>query len=219
MAKRVVIAGAGGFGRGVYAWIRQSSRHLEHHQIDKIVFIDDAVPESERVLPVVGTIRDYSPQLRDEVLVAVGAPKQRTQIVRHLEARGVHFHTFIDDRVILGDNVQIGKGTIICPGTVISADASLGAHVHINFNCSVGHDVVIGGFTTLSPMANIMGETLIGSEVFIGGSAVVMPRIEITGKATIGAGAIVTKTVNDTSTLVGNPARQLASVQRLVSDK
>lgn len=207
MSKRVVIAGAGGFGRGVYSWLQQSSSHLVKHEIDDLVFIDDAIPEVETVIPVVGTIRDYVPKPNDEVLIAVGVPQLRKKIVEHLRARNAQFHTFVDDRVVVGRDVQVGIGTIICPGTVLSANVSVGSHVHINFNCSIGHDAIIGDFTTLSPMSNIMGETQIGTEVFVGGSGVVLPRIKIADGTTIGAGATVVQTVNSAATVVGNPAR------------
>lgn len=219
MSKRVVIAGAGGFGRGVYSWLQQSSRHLVKHEVDDLVFIDDAIPEVETVLPVVGTIRHYEPESNDEVLVAVGVPHLRKQIVEHLRARNARFHTFVDDRVVLGGDVQVGIGTIICPGTVISANARVGSHVHINFNSSIGHDTVLGEFVTLSPMSNIMGETIVGSEVFVGGSAVVLPRIEIADGATIGAGATVVQTIESSATVVGNPAASMNMTRKLTPSK
>lgn len=214
MSKRVVIVGAGGFGRGVHSWLMQSPRHREAQDIGDIVFIDDATPNVQPEVPVISTVSDYVPEDHDEVLVAVGMPQFRRKIVESLEGRDVQFHTFIDDRAILAENVHVGTGTVICPGTVISAHATVGSHVHINFNCSIGHDTVLGEFTTLSPMSNIMGETLVGSDVFVGGSAVVLPRIEIANETTIGAGSTVIQPVNSASTVVGNPARYMGLTQK-----
>lgn len=218
MSKRIVIVGTGGFGRGVYSWLQQSPRHCEEHEIDDIVFIDDSEPKVAPDAPVVCTVREYVPEDYDEVLVAVGIPEVRRKIVESLQSRGAKFHTFIADRAILAANVSIGKGTIICPGTVVSANATLGSHVHINFNCSVGHDVVLGEFTTLSPMSNIMGETILGSDVFVGGTAIVLPRIEIGHGITIGAGATVIQTVHGADTIVGNPARCIEAPQKPASN-
>lgn len=209
MPKRVVIVGAGGFGRGVYEWIQQSPAHRKRHDIVKSVFVDDNFNSIQSDDRVVGTVRDYFPGENDEVIVAVGVPQLRREIVDNLANRGVQFHTFVDDRAVLAGNVQPGTGSVICPGTVVSADASIGSHVHINFNCSVGHDTVLGDFSTLSPMSNIMGETNVGVGVFVGGSAVVLPRLEIANEATIGAGATVVHTVTSKDTVVGNPARHM----------
>lgn len=207
MSKRVVIVGAGGFGRGVHSWLMQSSRHRETQDIRDVVFIDDATPTVKPDAPVIGTVRDYVPEDRDEVLVAVGVPKLRRRVVESLEVRDVQFHTFIDDRAVLAENVRVGTGTVICPGAVISAHATVGSQVHINFNCSVGHDAVLGEFTTLSPMSNIMGETIVGSDVFVGGSAVVLPRIRVSNGVVVGAGSTVVHEISDVSTVMGNPAR------------
>lgn len=207
MSKRIVIVGAGGFGRGVYSWLRQSTLHCEIHKIENIVFIDDSEPRAKPNAPIIGTVSDYVPEPQDEVLVAVGVPGIRRAIVESLESRGARFHTFIDDRAALAESVGIGMGSIICPGAVISADATVGSHVHINFNCAVGHDAVLGDFTTLSPLSNIMGETVVGREVFVGGSAVVLPRLRIGHGVVVGAGATLVNEVTNRSTVMGNPAR------------
>lgn len=207
MSKRVVIVGAGGFGRGVYSWLHQSTRHCEIHKIGDIVFIDDSEPKVKPNVPIIGTVNDYIPDPQDEVLVAVGVPGIRRAIVENLAHRGAHFHTFVDDRAALADSVGIGTGSIICPGAVISADATVGSHVHINFNCAVGHDTVLGDFTTLSPLSNIMGETVVGRDVFVGGSAVVLPRLRIGHGVVVGAGATLVNEVANRSTVMGNPAR------------
>src|SRR5699024_7436080 len=198
MPKRVVIVGAGGFGRGVYEWLQQSPAHRERHDIVNTVFIDDNFPNVQAHSRIVGTVRDYVPAANDEVIVAVGVPQLRREIVDSLLNKSVQFHTFVDDRAVLAGNVEVGAGSVICPGTIISADASIGAHVHINFNCSVGHDTVLGDFSTLSPMSNVMGGTNVGAGVFVGGSAVILPRIEIGDEAIIGAGATVVQTIANT---------------------
>lgn len=209
MSRRIVIAGAGGFGRGIYSWLEQSPKHREDKDVQEVVFIDDGNPGVRPQAPVVGTVRDYIPLKGDEVLVAVGLPNLRKHIVDNLKLRAVEFHTFVDDRAVIAEGVSIGPGSIVCPGSVISADVTVGPHVHINFNCSIGHDTDLGEFTTLSPMSNIMGETAVGSSVFVGGSAVVLPRINIADGVTIGAGATVVQSVGRDRTVAGNPARSI----------
>lgn len=207
MGKRIVIAGAGGFGRGVYSWIKTSPRHLDYHGISEIVFIDDDEPSVPTPVRVVSTIREYTPEVNDLLLCAIGVPAIRLAVVDVLKRAGGRFHTFIDDRAVVGSGVSIGLGSIICPGVVISANAKVGEQVHINFNCSVGHDTQIGRATTLSPLVNIMGEVRVGDAVFFGGSAVVLPRITVGDRVTIGAGTVVINSTSAEQTIVGNPAR------------
>ena len=208
MSKRVVLAGAGGFGRGVYSWLASSPRHLMREEISDIVFIDDRLDSPELGLPWVSTIKGYSPEQSDEVLCCLGSPALRKSVSRDLEERGARFHTFVDDRAIIGDRVDVGAGAVICPGVVVSADVAISYNVHINFNCSIGHDVIIGRNATLSPSVNVMGEVTIGDSAFLGGSATILPRLEVGSNATVGAGAVVTAPVERNVTVVGNPARQ-----------
>jgi len=210
MADRVVIAGAGGFGRGVLAWLAGSPLHRTRHDIDDVVFIDDGTPAVAPDAPVVGTIADYAPRPQDVVICAIGVPEVRRRVVESLAARGATFHTFVDDRAVVAPDVDLGVGAVVCPGVVVSANARIGAHVHVNFNCSVGHDATIGALSTLSPSVDVMGEVRIGEAVFLGGSAVVLPRLTIGPTATIGAGAVVVRDVPAGRTVVGNPAHEIA---------
>lgn len=210
MPKRIVIAGAGGFGRAVHSWLVQSPRHRKTEYIRDIVFIDDSTPQVKTQAPVISTIRDYVPVHGDEVLVSVGVPNIRRDIVESLTGRGVQFHTFVDDRAVIAPDVRLGLGTIICPGVVIDPQVRIYPHVHINKNCSVGHDTVLGAYTTVSPLTNIMGQVSVGTEVFVGGSAVLLPSIGVGDRAIVGAGATVVRSVQSEWTVVGNPARQLS---------
>lgn len=209
MGTRVVVAGAGGFGRGVYAWLEQSQTHRSLHKVSEVVFIDDGIPAVLPQAPVVSSIAEYEPAQNDAVLCAIGVPAVRQRVVEYLRSRGARFHTFVDDRAVIGSNVKFGEGVIVCPGTVISSDTQLERHVHVNFNCSIGHDVQVGEFTTLSPTVNIMGEVRIGRGVFLGGSAAVLPRVDLADQVVVGAGAVVVRAETQAETLVGNPARRL----------
>ncbi|WP_159149300.1 acetyltransferase [Dietzia lutea] len=207
---RVVIAGAGGFGRGVHSWLISSPRHLAQGGVTDIVFIDDAPPREHLYAEHVGRISDFQPSPDDRILCAIGAPAVRRTVVQLLARRAAKFHTFVADTAVLAHGVYAGEGAIVCPGTVVSADAYIGPHVHINFNCSVGHDTTIGEFSTLSPSVNIMGEVNVGDSVFLGGSCSVLPRIEVGRLSTIAAGATVVESVLSSTTVAGTPARALA---------
>jgi maltose O-acetyltransferase len=48
----------------------------------------------------------------------------------------------------------------------------------------------------------------IGRNVWIGGGAIILPGITIGDDAVIGAGSVVTRSVEEGATVVGNPARR-----------
>lgn len=218
MKSRIVIAGAGGFGRGVYDWL-QDNLHARHtSQMSEVVFIDDGAPLIQPQTPVISTIMAYEPRPHDHVLCAVAKPELRRQIVERLRRRGAVFYSFVDYRAVIGSRVRIGEGSIICPGTVLDADVNVGAHVHVNSNSFVGHDSVLDDYATLSPAVNVMGEVSVGVGGFLGGSSVVLPRTNVGAWSILGAGAVLVKSSDPETVMVGNPAKTVAPSKGDTSD-
>jgi len=209
MSTRLVIIGAGGFGRGVATWLARSPQYCFEHEVSEVVFVDDSAVVTDTGQLVLGPLHDYVPRDEDRVLIAVGNPALRRRMADSLTTRGARFATFVADEAVVPPGFSPGIGSIICPTAVIEIGARLGMHVHVNLQAAVCHDTVVGDFTTVSPQANLMGEIMVGHSVFVGGSAAVMPRITIGDNVLIGAGAVVTKSVVPGATLVGNPARPL----------
>ncbi|MGJ9407187.1 NeuD/PglB/VioB family sugar acetyltransferase [Nesterenkonia aurantiaca] len=211
MKSRIVIAGAGGFGRGVYDWLQDTLYARGTAHATDVVFIDDSTPVVRPQAQVVSTIADYQPLPQDEVICAIAKPEFRREIIESLQRKEARFHVFVDHRAMIGSRVLIGEGSVICPGTVLDADATIGAHVHVNSNCFVGHDSVLSDYTTLSPAVNVMGEVTVGVGSFLGGSAVVLPRTSVGEWSILGAGAVLVHGSAPRTVMVGNPARATRS--------
>lgn len=209
MKRRIVIAGAGGFGRGVYDWLQDTLNARQPTQTTEVVFIDDETPLVQPQASVISSIDAYEPRSQDEVLCAVAKPELRRQIVELLRRRDAVFHSFVDYRAVIGSRVRIGEGSIVCPGTVLDADVTVGAHVHVNSNSFIGHDSLLGDYSTLSPAVNVMGQVTVGLGGFLGGSSVVLPRTNVGAWSTLGAGAVLVKGSDPYTTMVGNPARRV----------
>lgn len=107
----------------------------------------------------------------------------------------------------------------------------LGDNVFFNYGCVVLDvcPIVIGNMTQIGPYVQILtadhprdaetrdaglefGKPIsIGRNVWIGGGALLMPGVTVGDDAIIGAGAVVTRSVPDGTTVAGNPARPLVS--------
>jgi sugar O-acyltransferase (sialic acid O-acetyltransferase NeuD family) len=149
-----------------------------------------------------------------DVTIAVGDPILRERCAEKCAAAGLSFISLVHPRVEISPWVSIGVGTVICAGSIVTTNVSLGEHVHINVDCTVSHDVELGDFTTLSPGVHIAGWVQVGRSVFFGTGAVVRNgnsgrKVRIGDRAVVGAGACVVSDVITDATVAGVPARGL----------
>lgn len=117
----------------------------------------------------------------------------------------------VHPRVEMSSCNEVGLGSLICAGSVVTCDVSLGEHVHVNVGCTVSHEVSIGDFATLSPGVHIAGNVSVGRNVFIGiGVNVINGKrglpLVIGDGAVIAAGACVTRHVEPGALMAGVPA-------------
>ncbi len=211
MAIPIAIYGAGGFGREVLMLIQ----HINHACPDTwqpVGFFDDTIPVGTLVnkLPVLGglaTLNQYPASL--SVAMGVGWPMVRKRLVTAITNPVISFPALIHPTVLLlpEQEVTLGEGCIICQGTLLTVNITLGNHVLLNLNCTVGHDSQIGDFCSLMPAVNIAGEVVLEDCVFAGTGAIVNNQLTVGSHAVLGAGAVVTKSVLPHITAKGVPAR------------
>lgn len=206
------IIGAGGFGREV-AWLVERINAVKQTW-NLLGFLDDNKAKHgsyEGGYPVLGTCDDLS-RLPGEVWVvcAIGSAKVRKNIIEKYHACGnVKFATLIDPSVLISERVEIGAGTIICAGTIITVDISIGNHVIINLDCTLGHDDIIHDFVTIYPSVNISGVVEVGECSEIGTGTQIIQGKKVGSDSIIGAGAVVVKDIPDKCTAVGSPAKPI----------
>lgn len=214
-----VIFGAGGFAREV-SWLMEDLAKLNqgHSRADLFVASDEA-PNIGQVIhgvEVMGESQFFAKHFNTslKLFIAVGSPelkqKLRDKCLSKLNAVSfpslVHPSAIFDSRI---GAIHIGAGAIICAGTVLTTDVHLGEFVHLNLNCTIGHDAVLGDFSTLSPGVHISGGVQLGANCFIGTGAVILENARAPSNTVIGAGATVVKSLVESGTYVGTPARLL----------
>ncbi len=207
--KDVVIIGAGGFAREV-AWLIEEI-NKKNEQWNILGFIDDNsenVGKSLNGYKIIGNT-DYLNEMNKNIyaVIAIGNGKTRKKIVEKLKKR--KFGILIHPNVSISNSISIGEGSIICSGNILTVNISIGKHVIINLDCTIGHDAVIKNFSTFLPGTNLSGETIVEECSTLGTGSTVIQGIKIGKNVMVGAGAVVIRDIIDDSTAVGNPARTI----------
>ena len=215
MSTDIVIYGAGGFAREV-AWLVEDCS-AESAPFKVVCFVDDNDKMHGKELnghPVFSLedARRIFPGAR--IVSGIGNPKTRERLMGKAASAGFDFATLIHPRTEKSKTIEVGSGAVICAGNILTVNISLGMHVQINLDCTVGHNVVMGDYTTLAPGVHVSGWIHFGRLVYVGTGAVFINGTEdrpltIGDSAVVGAGACVTKSVASGATVVGVPARQI----------
>jgi acetyltransferase-like isoleucine patch superfamily enzyme len=133
--------------------------------------------------------------------------------------------------------IRFGRDSLLYPGLYLETNeggsievgdavvVSRGVHIVARARITIGHGTMIGEYTSIrdSNHTRVPGLPIrssgyasrpitIGEEVWIGRGVTVLGGVKIGNGATIGANAVVTRDVPARTTVVGVPARAIASV-------
>ena len=209
--KQIAIVGAGGFGREVQMLIGQIN--AVNPEWELAGFWDDGIAKGTMVngLPVLGTVADLARSGQGWMVMAIGDPAIKKKVAHQLEDSGIRSATLIHPSVIMGDRRynSIGEGTIICAGNILTVNIQIGRHVILNLGCTVGHDAIIGDYSSFMPSVNISGEVVAGEGVYAGTGVKINNRITIGAGTIIGSGAVVVNDLPPNCTAVGVPAKPI----------
>lgn len=156
-------------------------------------------------------MRANSSLKRVPAVITPDAPVLRRKLVEHYHAAGFSFHSLVSPAAVISKSATIGEGVVIQSGCNVSSAVRLGDFVRLNTNANVMHDTIIGEFTTVAPDAVLLGHVSIEPDCYIGANSTILPRKTIRQGAIVGAGAVVTKDVPSTFTVIGSPARRLTN--------
>ncbi len=210
--KKIVIIGAGGFGREVKVLIDQINASLDKPKYHLEGFYDDDqnLPHLINGLPLLGSIKNLLEREEDIcVAMGVGIPQVKKNIVEQLKHGNFDFPILIHPNVFIGDDVKIGAGTVICANNILTCNIVVGSFITLNLSCTTGHDSNIGDYSSFMPSVNISGEVNIKEAVYVGTGAKIINQLEIGANTTIGAGAVVAKSLPANCTAVGIPAKAI----------
>ncbi|MDN3920945.1 acetyltransferase [Roseateles violae] len=214
MSTPIAIVGAGGFAREVLQIILdindQSPQAPIWQPVGFIIEHGYSNPGTIHGLPVHTGLTWLSSHPEVQTIIAIGAPSARRQVALRLaEVCQNAFATLVHPRAWIGRHVEIGPGSVICAGSLLTTDISIGAHVQIHIGGTIGHDATLDDFATLYPSVKISGNVHLGEGCEIGAGSVFIPKTHVGRWAVVGAGSVVTKPLPENTTAVGAPARAI----------
>lgn len=208
--EKIAIAGTGGFAREVLTLINDINKHKPQYEI--VGFVDADKSLTIHGLPVIGDDNEVN-QMKEPIslVIAVGEPKMKAKIREKYNNPLISFPTLVHPSVMIGDkkSIKIGEGSIICAGCILTTDIQIKDFVTLNLVCTVGHDTIIGSYSSFMPSVNISGEVIIKDGVYVGTGAKIINQLEIGEKTIVGAGAVVAKSLPSNCTAVGVPAKPI----------
>lgn len=208
--KNLYLVGAGGMGREVLHFIiEMQTAHGPRWNI--MGFLDDTEnPLQNKACDygVVGTIKEYVPQENDALLMCIASPQAKQTLVPMLKEKGAFFDSFISPWAYLGRHNTIGEGAVVYGGFGMTVNCTVGDFATL-LTCSLGHDVQVGNYCTLSSNTRLLGNVSVGNRVFFGESALIAPHIHIGDDAYVGLGSVVVRNVKAGEKVFGNPAREI----------
>lgn len=208
----MIIVGAKGFAKEILQVISVDMNYDD----ESIAFYDninDDLPDTLfdrfKILKSDKEVKEFFLRTGDNSFVlGLGNPQYRQQLYKHfVSLGGVSKPLFSKNSEIGHFDVNIGDGTSVMSGTIITNSITIGKGTLINLNTTIGHDCIIGDFVEISPNVNISGRCTIGDFSVIGTNAIVIPGVSIGNNVVVGAGTVVTKDVPDNCTVVGVPGK------------
>ena len=212
MQRQLIIIGAGGHGSEVYAYTRELAPELRVAGV-----VDEFQPPGPwwdtQLLGDFGKLEAFLAAHPDELfhyITAAGANALRRRLVAQVEALrcpNLSAASVVHPRASIGCDVEIGAGTCLAPGSIVTTRVRMGEHCILNVNASVSHDCVVGAFTNINPGAVVCGSVRLGTGCYVGAGATILEKRTIGDDVIIGAGAVVTRDLPAGVTAVGVPAR------------
>jgi sugar O-acyltransferase (sialic acid O-acetyltransferase NeuD family) len=208
----LVVVGAGGHGRELLDVVAAVNAVRPTYRL--LGVLDDGRPDAEllarhaaRHLGAVRVLAD----LDAEYVVGVGSSAVRRAVDAAATGWGRSPATLVHPAAVIGGDVVLGPGSVVCALASVTTNVRTGRHVHLDVGAALAHDCRIGDYVTLAPGSRVSGSVTLGDDVTVGAGAVVIQGRAVGEATVVGAGAVVIRDLPPGVVAVGVPARHRAS--------
>ena len=222
-----------------HAIVADDPRALFIDWINQLITVESFLPLSSLIAvpPTIATSAQIHASAQIEAGVFIGADtviaagcviKSGTVIGERVIIRentvigcaGIALYKTQDDRVLrfphlagihIGNDTEIGANCVLPRGSMNSS--RIGDDVVIGNLCNIGHGANIGNKVWMSVGTLIGGNTHIGAGCTMGMGCTIRDNISIGEKVSVGMGSVVVKDIEANTSVFGNPAKRLPSVE------
>lgn len=207
--EQLLLVAASGLAREALAVTRA------HPLYEVVGFLDDSPALSGATvdgIPVLGPLDTVARYPNTKVLVCAGHGAVRERIVSRLTMLGVHpdrYATLKHPSVEIPHGCDLGSGSIVLAGVVLTTAVHIGCHVVIMPNVTLTHDCSIQDYGTVCAGAVLGGNVIVERTAYLGMNASVRERVNIGAGATLGMGSVLLNDLPAGQKWAGVPARAL----------
>lgn len=163
MKEKLLLVGAGGFGRVVAEYT------IENYDC---AFVDDSITLGTVIcgVPVVGKISDL-PVLRKQysnLIVVIGNNKLRYSVYKQAMGLGYWFPSVICKSAYISPYAKIGWGCVLLNNVVVQNGARVGNGVLLNSGVEIHHDSYVDDYVLIYANSVVRTGAKVGKRVRIG---------------------------------------------------
>jgi sugar O-acyltransferase (sialic acid O-acetyltransferase NeuD family) len=201
VSKQVAIMGAGGHAHVIASILRTTHASIYGYFDDSCDYTSEIIKNA----PLLGRFNDivnYKKSIQS-VYLALGDNQIRKKFFDFLIHHGFLLPSLLHPTATVESDTVINDATVICLGTLIGTEVTIGKGSIINTGCSVDHESLIGDFVHLAPKVAVAGRTTIDDFTFVGINTTIADKLTIGRNVVIGAGSVILRDVPDGAKIVG----------------
>ena len=210
--KNLIIIGARGWGREVYAAVLGTKAYKDGEFTVK-GFLDSKSDALEGLKgdypPILGAPETYEIQEDDVFFVAMGEPKWRKYYAEMMEQKGAKFISIISNNAFVNPTSTIGEGSFIARWSCISDNVVLGKHTIVHTFCDLGHDAKVGDYSSIEAYSFLGGYSEVGQESVMHVRSTLIAHKRIGNQVSVGSSSVVMRNIKDGLHVFGNPAQKI----------
>ena len=189
MSERVVLVAASGLAREVAEAALRAGLEVVGVVDDDPQLHGTTLPGG---LPVLGGLDVLSDHPDAAVVLCPGRGAARAALATRLLGGGqVRFGTVVDPSCVVPPSCEVGEGSVLLAGTVLTASVRVGRHVVCMPHVTLTHDDVVEDHVTLAAGVRLGGRVRVAEGAYLGMGASVRQDLVVGKGATLGMGAVL----------------------------